>query len=77
MYRVSNGKDHLSLTGTDAMTKFELRTKSWLMVLVAEYYGAAYCLCMVCLSSEKSIVTGVLWSLGFCLLGNHPQPPTV
>ena len=43
-------------------------------MLVAEYYAAAFCLCMVCLSSERSVLTGVLWSLGVCLLGNRSRP---
>ena len=38
------------------------------MTTIYDYYGAAFCLCSVILSSEKR-VAGILWSLGCCLLG--------
>jgi hypothetical protein len=34
-----------------------------------DYYGAAICLSVIALHSEK-VPLGVLWSLGFCLLGS-------
>ena len=41
---------------------------AWLMTTIFDYYGAALCLSAVVVSSEKR-AHGVLWSLGFCLLG--------
>jgi len=42
--------------------------RSWLLTTVADYYGAAFCLCGIILASEPP-VPGVLWVLACCLLG--------
>ena len=41
---------------------------SWLVTTVFDYYGAAFCLCGVILSTEPR-VQGALWSLGCLGLG--------
>lgn len=45
-------------------------TKTWLFTTVLDYYGSTFCLCAIALFNETNIVHGVLWSLGFCLLGS-------
>ena len=42
--------------------------RSWLLTTVADYYGAAFCLCGIILASEPP-VPGVLWVFACCLLG--------
>ena len=41
---------------------------SWLVTTVFDYYGAAFCLCGVILSTEPR-AQGALWSLGCLGLG--------
>lgn len=43
--------------------------QAWLAYSTLDYYGAAACLCAICLYSEESVILGILWSLSFCLLG--------
>lgn len=44
-------------------------TREWLMMTVLDYYGVAFCLAVIVVGSED-MPYGVLWSLGFCLLGS-------
>jgi hypothetical protein len=44
-------------------------TKTWLFMTVVDYYGSTFCLCSIAILNESGI-TGILWSLGFCLLGS-------
>ena len=44
-------------------------TRQWLYMTVVDYYGAAVCLVVIALLNEP-ILYGVLWGLGFCLLGS-------
>lgn len=43
--------------------------QAWLWMTVVDYYGVACCLAAVAIYSE-SLVLGILWSLGFMLLGS-------
>lgn len=45
-------------------------TREWLYMTVLDYYGVAFCLCAIAMASERLLIVGVLWSLGFCLLGS-------
>mmetsp|Transcript_12152 Transcript_12152/g.35567 ORF Transcript_12152/g.35567 Transcript_12152/m.35567 type:complete len:122 (-) Transcript_12152:1899-2264(-) len=55
---------------------FPLNTESlewsnaWLSATVVDFYGACLCFCGVVISSERSWIAAVLWTLGFCLLGS-------
>ena len=42
--------------------------RSWLLAVLANYYGACVCLCGIILSSETPLC-GVLWCTGCCLVG--------
>ena len=42
---------------------------NWLITTIADYYGAALCLCGIAIASERELAHGLLWSAGFCLLG--------
>ena len=44
-------------------------TNQWLMMSVADYYGAATCLCAIAVASE-SWPLGFLWCIGFFTLGS-------
>ena len=43
---------------------------AWLIATVIDYYGACLCLCGVILGTEQNWISGILWSLGCCLLGS-------
>lgn len=43
--------------------------QAWLYMTVLDYYGVACCLAAIAVYSE-SLVLGVLWSMGFMLLGS-------
>ena len=42
----------------------------WLKFSVIDFEGAALCLSLIAINSEKILFFGVLWSVGFCLLGS-------
>ena len=44
-------------------------TKQWLITTVIDFYGAAICLSVITIYSEP-FPNGILWSIGFCLLGS-------
>lgn len=43
--------------------------KAWLYISVADYYGLALCLSIICLHTED-VPYGLMWSLSFCTLGS-------
>mmetsp|Transcript_5928 Transcript_5928/g.6049 ORF Transcript_5928/g.6049 Transcript_5928/m.6049 type:complete len:139 (+) Transcript_5928:100-516(+) len=45
-------------------------SKNWLIATVIDYYGAATCLCVIALLSEPALYMGIIWSIGFLLLGS-------
>jgi hypothetical protein len=49
-------------------------TREWLYMTVLDYYGVAICLCAIAVSTEKYLLIGLLWSIGFCLLGMYIHP---
>jgi hypothetical protein len=44
-------------------------TKAWLFTTIWDYYGVAFSLSAIAISTED-IPYGFLWTLGFCLLGS-------
>ena len=45
-------------------------SNAWLLATVIDYYGACLCLCGVIIASEPSLLGGILWVTGCCLLGS-------
>ena len=43
--------------------------RAWLKMTVLDYYGAALALSGIALA-EQGLKAGILWSVGFCLLGS-------
>jgi len=45
-------------------------SNAWLATTVIDFYGSTLCFIGVVVSSETTWTAGILWSLGFCLLGS-------
>lgn len=43
---------------------------AWLVASVVDFYGSTLCFAGIVLSSEETWRSGILWVLGFCLLGS-------
>lgn len=43
---------------------------AWLVASVVDFYGSTLCFAGVVISSEDTWRSGILWVLGFCLLGS-------
>lgn len=45
-------------------------SNTWLLTTVIDFYGSTICLCGIIIASSNSWISGMLWTVGCCLLGS-------